>query len=705
MTSYTQIIKYWTIEQRNNWFTSSGSNSQKQLDSDIKNRYRQTLYDIESWYLTGYESNYFSSWTNNPHGLLAIIIVLDQFSRHIYRNRNEHELKLITRNDQWALIFCLKLFEYEWMDLLTDSQYIFACMPLRHSANPSLVPDNSITNTDRLSYLRFLLKSLENRSELQRNNIEAIDRFRRVTIEKQSQMYRVIGTDTPAGNNYLDLNSEFSYGDFSLEDIVDKDALEYSRFDYPEPNTTLIKQENLYETITKFVTTIENRISEDKYFFVSLSGGVDSMTVAYLLNSINPDFHRVVAIHINYGNRNESSAETAFVERWCSLQKPPIIFRKKCMDPNLRRGVTPREEYEQKTKMIRFNIYKEVMNEFSMANSGIYVGHNCDDVQENVISNIVRRGNILELSGMYPSNVINNVRILRPFLHTQKKSIFEFAHRYHIPYHKDTTPRYCIRGMFRHELTNLLKRMYGEQAMESLNVIADQSNELYKLTDEHIWKPVLSNVHGYKGTIQRIRTTLDHGYCEGLGLWLDYRPYVNHSVFFWKEILAMMCHSMGIGQISEKMINGVLLPAMNSRKKKSTQWLNFRKDLNGCLHQGYLYIIPNVNDEFNMNTPLSLDTKYNLGRWVVELRKVITTYQELVNKKVDFNDIMSGSFHYYLPYHDNYIIGNTKKLIPPVFQGNGLDKRMKNMIPIVCIDAKNKDLKTINSFVRINVKM
>jgi len=75
---------------------------------------------------------------------------------------------------------------------------------------------------------------------------------------------------------------------------------------------------------------------------VSLSGGVDSMVIAQVLVLLASRYPiTVTAVHIDYGNRQESAAECDFVKRWC--EDRGIEFVKRRID-EVRRGVTDRDE-------------------------------------------------------------------------------------------------------------------------------------------------------------------------------------------------------------------------------------------------------------------------------------------------------------------------------------------------------------------------
>ncbi len=93
----------------------------------------------------------------------------------------------------------------------------------------------------------------------------------------------------------------------------------------------------------------------------------------------------MVAVHIDYANRKESGREADFLEDWC--RDEDMVFRKRAVN-EVKRGVTNREEYEEVARMARYEAYLETMKEFGC--EVVLNGHHHGDVQENVISNIMR---------------------------------------------------------------------------------------------------------------------------------------------------------------------------------------------------------------------------------------------------------------------------------------------------------------------------
>ena len=53
---------------------------------------------------------------------------------------------------------------------------------------------------------------------------------------------------------------------------------------------------------------------------------------------------------------------------------------------------------------------------------------------------------------MTDDSVSNGVRVWRPLLHHPKDHIYEFAHKYGVPYFKDSTPSWSTRGKLRNKV-------------------------------------------------------------------------------------------------------------------------------------------------------------------------------------------------------------------------------------------------------------
>ena len=115
-----EILNYWFPKDGkpdyDKWFMKS-----EDYDDEIKEKFGDLLKEAEKG--KGY------GWLVNKDSYLAYIILMDQFSRHIYRGSGD-----AFKNDNGVMIFTelgFNAYKHE----LTDYEFMFAFMPYIHSEN------------------------------------------------------------------------------------------------------------------------------------------------------------------------------------------------------------------------------------------------------------------------------------------------------------------------------------------------------------------------------------------------------------------------------------------------------------------------------------------------------------------------------------------------------------------------------------------
>ena len=125
MEAVDRVLKFWfghiedTImpsERRTKvWFSDS-----PEVDNDIRQQFSEVHTQVAT--------NPSSQWIATPRAKLSKIIVLDQFSRHIYRNKAES-----FENDRAALETCLQGLRQDEDHHLSLIERVFFYFPLLHS--------------------------------------------------------------------------------------------------------------------------------------------------------------------------------------------------------------------------------------------------------------------------------------------------------------------------------------------------------------------------------------------------------------------------------------------------------------------------------------------------------------------------------------------------------------------------------------------
>tara|TARA_R110002072_G_scaffold64203_2_gene159189 strand:- start:29498 stop:30037 length:540 start_codon:yes stop_codon:yes gene_type:complete len=110
------ILKFWFEELKSHqWFVKD-----EDLDKEIKDRFS----DIHAQAVTGE----LEDWRNNSLGRVAEIIVIDQFSRNIFRNQKESFLY-----DSVALVLAQEAITAKADQSLSSEKKAFLYMPFMHS--------------------------------------------------------------------------------------------------------------------------------------------------------------------------------------------------------------------------------------------------------------------------------------------------------------------------------------------------------------------------------------------------------------------------------------------------------------------------------------------------------------------------------------------------------------------------------------------
>ena len=262
---------------------------------------------------------------------------------------------------------------------------------------------------------------------------------------------------------------------------------------------------------------------------VSLSGGVDSMVIASVLSHLKKscgyDNLNIFAVHIDYGNRPESGAEADFVRRYCD-QYLDIEFQCRRID-EVTRGITARDDYERIAREIRYDSYRQavasaeqLLNVDDRPVIGVMLGHHRGDLRENVLSNAHKGCGPLDLSGMTSVSVNDGIVIYRPLLPLEKSFVLDYAHKFGIPYFKDTTPHWSTRGKLRNKLLPLLEEIYGDGSMNNLSNLAVESDECRSLLQKSMIGPFMDCI---------VR--------KPMGIIFETTPWKDQPAFFWKFVL------------------------------------------------------------------------------------------------------------------------------------------------------------------------
>jgi tRNA(Ile)-lysidine synthetase-like protein len=626
------IIEFWFPNQDYQKFWFDGS-----VDQLIIKKYNNILIQAEN--------NMFKNWEEDKMGILALVILFDQFTRNIYRNSEERK-----KNDVIAVELSLKIINNN-LDLEYPLyQRIFFLLPLRHQRN-----------TKMLNLVMGRIKLYE-----KTENNSFLERFKYATLKNYGDVYDTIKYISNKISEFKEIK----------EDILDDNCTNYKN----KISSSQISEEQKLEINNNLISNIESfykNLDKNINIGISLSGGVDSMVLLYISKylEVKNKINKVIAIHLEYVNREEAKYETEYIINWCQFLGVPIYLRK-IEHMSRDNGSIDRDFYEEETKRIRFNTYKYVINKEKL--HGICLGHHFGDLGENVLMNIFNGRDLLDLFVMDEISIIEEVKILRPMLKNIKDDIFDFAHKNYIPYMKDTTPDWSCRGVLRKKLMPTLVDQYGTGIYNNLAKLGNRSKQWDIVMKSCILEPIISNIiYGPLGCVIPLSVNI-----------------LNFSDVLWTKILITVFHKMGINMISQKS----LLPFIDWVKKSyntKSCMLRFSNKYMGLIDKDKLYIISDnilneiTSETINMEESSEIILKKN--KWEIKISEIIS---ENKDNKFTLDNIIKGKYNYTIESSNILNLNNNYK------QDSKLRKLFSNVntftknIPII-YGSKNISTKKI----------
>lgn len=587
--TYQDVLSFWfpNTEFQDFWFSDIA-------DHDIKIKFGDLLNRAEKGEL--------DSWLESRDSTLAYIILLDQFSRNIYRDGD------FRKNDKNAFMAS--------MEIITSNKYtypinqrIFVYLPLRHQ--------------HKTPYLDMVMSHIATWDTSDPTELNIIKRFKNATIKDYSKTTDTICT-------VISDHPMFSNVGYVIDDVCAAySEINSGLLSVKRPDTfTSVSNNITYKTTHDF---IKRNFGESAVMCISLSGGVDSMWISLLLKvmELNKHIAKVVAVHVDYANRKESNDEASFVINWAQFLGIPICYRRIDHIRRKQPGIDT-NLYETETKKIRFGLYRYVMDTYNV--SGVILGHHRGDIDENIVMNLLRNGHdILGLSGMTDIQNIDGVNICRPLLPHPKTDIYDGAHKFQVPYLKDTTSELCYRGFVRKTLIPAIEHK-DPVAMGSIRAAGKMSDEWREVINAKIFKPMINAVVDYAYGM-----TIPYDPCDA-----DL-PYV-----FWSNYFVTIFHKRCIRMCSVR--NTRLY--MNWFKRGCKGLFCFSNGMVAFVNtdKTLLYIMKSalicrVDRSDKILIPAQSDTDYKINRWHL---KITDACENERAGKVTIENIMNGHYHFYL---------------------------------------------------------
>ncbi len=473
---FTELYTEWfDPEKENLWFNASSSD-----DIYLSNKYFISLNDY----------SYNNELVNQSINVqIGAILAFDQIPRHYQRTLNLNCNELVTTSSKLASEISISLMtklssNTDEYNKLKANEWCFILLPFRHLQDLNKLNTivrfiiekhnkYNISTEEQRIYKRFLLRTLEQVHQLNTNKC----------ILYQKHTHNI---HTNSFNQWI-----------KYANVLEHNPIEKIQTEYED-----IEAMYVFKKFSKSIESIKIKEWDNMNLIVSLSGGVDSCVCLYLVRLYFPE-HNIIAVHINYGNRDDNDLELKFVRKYCAVLNIKLfyreiteIYRDDCHHQGLR------DIYEKITRDIRFDMYKKVGELYSEKKSIVLLGHNQDDCFENVITNISNRKHYDNLCGMALLSTIDNVQILRPLINIKKTEIIVFAIKMNIPFLKNSTPIWSNRGKIRDVIFPALQNI-NKNIMNSFLELGTYSNEMNEITKQYVYNILATNFDNNKCTFHK----------------------------------------------------------------------------------------------------------------------------------------------------------------------------------------------------------
>lgn len=232
-----------------------------------------------------------------------------------------------------------------------------------------------------------------------------------------------------------------------------------------------------------------NPAYQNSTFLLAVSGGVDSMVLLHLFQSLNLKFQ---VAHINYHLRGEdSNLDQQLVSDYCienhiKFHLYEVLEQEK-----------PKNSIQTWARELRYQFFDEIIKSENIDN--LATAHHLNDELETFIINLSRGSGLKGLSGI-PKN---ENQILRPLLCFEKEEIYRFAKAENIQFREDISNKKndYLRNKIRNQIVPLLletNENFLDNFQKSIGLLSESQKILTNQIDDlksTLFKKIGNDIH------------------------------------------------------------------------------------------------------------------------------------------------------------------------------------------------------------------
>jgi len=209
-----------------------------------------------------------------------------------------------------------------------------------------------------------------------------------------------------------------------------------------------------------FLIQITRHLKKGERFGIAVSGGVDSMTLLYLLRIAQSETgYRPVVLHFNHKLRGHSSTQDMdFVKKVSKTYGFRCVVGQR---DTAKWAQAKKKCIEEAARDLRYEFFKKQARQLGFRK--ILLAHHEDDLVETLLMRLFRGTGIRGLQAMRERSTRMGLTLIRPFLSISKKDLKTFARKNGLIFKEDVTNAddKFFRNKIRRKIIPLLERELG----------------------------------------------------------------------------------------------------------------------------------------------------------------------------------------------------------------------------------------------------
>ena len=212
---------------------------------------------------------------------------------------------------------------------------------------------------------------------------------------------------------------------------------------------------------------LEDHGIRDTRILVAVSGGVDSMVLLQILNSLTERYSLALHVaHVHHGLRGvDADDDERFVVAAADTLDLPCTTTH--VDTHAEAESTGKG-LEAAARRLRYAELERLAQEIQAPY--VAVAHSADDVAETLLMHLARGSGLDGLSSHRPIRPLGQVRVIRPMIERSRSEIEETAHRLDLRWREDASNAdlQFRRNQVRHKVMPALREVFGHDVGQRL---------------------------------------------------------------------------------------------------------------------------------------------------------------------------------------------------------------------------------------------